>query len=154
MLRLYFYDRYLLFPDDEIHRNYRYSAYFTNNEFAATDVWRMYRQRGDAENRIKELKADFGAESLSLKGFYATEAALIFSMIAYNLMSIFRIFVLQEKTQKTLTTLRYRTFAIGAYFEKVGDTLKLKIALTKKRRKWFRGLWDYPIDLQMKISTA
>ena len=52
-------------------------------------------------------------------------------MIAYNLMSIFRLFVLQEKTQKTLSTLRYRTFAIGAYFEKVGDTLKLKIALTK-----------------------
>lgn len=143
-----------LLPEDEIHRNYRYSAYFTNNEFAATDVWRMYRQRGDAENRIKELKADFGAESFNLKGFYATEAALIFSMIAYNLMSIFRIFVLQEKTQKTLSTLRYRTFAIGAYFEKVGHTLKLKIALTKKRRKWFRGLWDYPIDLQMKISTA
>jgi len=41
-------------------------------------------------------------------------------MIAYNLMSIFRLFVLQEKTQKTLSTLRYRTFAIGAYFEKEG----------------------------------
>ncbi|MGJ1215140.1 MULTISPECIES: transposase [unclassified Sphingobacterium] len=120
-----------LFPEDEIHRNYRYSAYFTNNEFAATDVWRMYSQRRDAENRIKELKADFGAESFNLNGFYTTEAALIFSMIAYDLMSLFRIFVLQEKTQKTLSTLRYRTFAIGAYFEKVGDTLKLKIALTK-----------------------
>ncbi|QRQ61188.1 transposase [Sphingobacterium multivorum] len=120
-----------LFPEDEIHRNYRYSAYFTNNEFAATDVWRMYSQRRDAENRIKELKADFGAESFNLKAFYTTEAVLIFSMIAYDLMSLFRIFVLQEKTQKTLSTLRYRTFAIGAYFEKVGDTLKLKIALTK-----------------------
>lgn len=114
----------------------------------------MYRQRGDAENRIKELKTDFGADSFNLKDFYATEAALIFSMIAYNLMSIFRIFVLQEKTQKTLSTLRYRTFAIGAYFEKIGDTLKLRIALTKKRRKWFVGLWDYPIDLSRKISTA
>jgi hypothetical protein len=143
-----------LFPDDEIHRNYRYSAYVTNNEYAATDVWRNYRQRGDAENRIKELKADFGADSFNLKEFYPTEAALLFSMIAYNLMSIFRMFVLQEKTQKTLSTLRYRTFAIGAYFEKAGDTLKLKIALTKKRRKWFAGLWDYPIDLLMKISTA
>ena len=143
-----------LFPDDEIHRNYRYSAYITNNEYAATDVWRNYRQRGDAENRIKELKADFGAESFNLKEFYPTEAALLFSMIAYNLMAIFRMFVLQEKTQKTLSTLRYRTFAIGAYFEKVGDTLKLKIALTKKRRKWFVGLWDYPIDLKMKIPTA
>jgi hypothetical protein len=143
-----------LFPDDEIHRNYRYSAYITNNEYAATDVWRNYRQRGDAENRIKELKADFGADSFNLKGFYPTEAALIFSMIAYNLMSIFRMFVLQEKTQKTLSTLRYRTFAIGAYFEKAGDTIKLKIALTKKRRKWFVGIWNYPLDLSRKISTA
>ena len=74
-------------------------------------------------------------------------------MIAYNLMSIFRIFVLQEKTQKTLSTLRYRTFAIGAYFEKVNDTLKLKIAL-KKRRKWFSGLWDYPINLVLIYSNA
>jgi len=143
-----------LFPDDEIHRIYRYSAYITNNEYAPTDVWRNYRQRGDAENRIKELKADFGADSFNLKEFYPTEAALLFSMIAYNLMSIFRLFVLQEKTQKTLSTLRYRTFAIGAYFEKAGDILKLKIALTKRRRKWFVGLWDYPIDLSMKISTA
>jgi hypothetical protein len=143
-----------LFPDDEIHRNYRYSAYITNNEYSATDVWRNYRQRGDAENRIKELKADFGADSFNLKEFYPTEAALIFSMIAYNLMSIFRMFVLQEKIQKTLSTLRYRTFAIGAYFERAGDTLKLKIALTKKRRKWFVGLWDYPINLKMEIPNA
>lgn len=124
-----------LFPEDEVHRNYRYSAYFTNVEYGATDVWRNYRARGNAENRIKELKQDFGADSFNLKEFFPTEAALIFAMIAYNLMSIFRIFVLQEKTQKTLSTLRYRTFAIGAYFEKSGDTLKLRIALSKKRRK-------------------
>ncbi|RRD54567.1 transposase, partial [Tannerella forsythia] len=106
------------------------------------------------ENRIKELKQDFGAESFNLKDFYATEAALIFSMISYNLMSLFRLFVLQEKTQKTLSTLRYRTFTIGAYFERTGDTLKLKIALTKKRRKWFIGLWDFPINLNQKVPIA
>ncbi|MCC7055955.1 MAG: transposase, partial [Chitinophagales bacterium] len=109
---------------------------------------------GDAENRIKELKNDFGAESFNLKGFFATEAALIFVMIAYNLMSLFRFFVLQEKTQKTLSTLRYRVFAIGAYFEKVNGILKLKIALTKKRRKWFAALWDYPIDFNPKNPIA
>jgi hypothetical protein len=38
-----------LFPEDEIHRNNRYSAYFTNQELSATDVWRSYRARGDAE---------------------------------------------------------------------------------------------------------
>lgn len=143
-----------LFADDEIHRNYRYSAYITNLELSATEVWRLYRGRGDAENRIKELKYDFGFDSFNLKGFYASEAALTFVMIAYNLMSIFRMFVLQEKTQKTLTTLRYRVFAIGAYFTKVKDRLVLNIALNKKRRHWFNGLWDYDIDFPLQFSNA
>lgn len=143
-----------LFPEDEVHRNYRYSAYFTNQLICSTDVWRSYRARGDAENRIKELKQDFGVNSFVLKDFYATEAALLFVMFAYNLMSIFRLYVLQEKTQKTLSTLRYRVFAIGAYFEKINDTIKLKIALIKKRRKWFDSIWDYPIDLSIQIPNA
>lgn len=143
-----------LFPEDEIHRNYRYSAYVTNLEFAASEIWRMYRGRGDAENRIKELKYDFGFDSFNLNGFFPTEAALIFVMIAYNLMALFRTFVLQEKTQKTLSTLRYRTFAIGAYFEKQNDKLVLKIALTKKRRTWFTGLWNYQMKIPFEISNA
>ena len=143
-----------LFPEDEIHRNYRYSAYVTNLDFAPAEVWRMYRGRGDAENRIKELKYDFGFDSFNLNSFYATEAALTFAMIAYNIMSLFRTFVLQEKTQKTLTTLRYRTFAIGAYFEKINNKLVLKIALSKKRRAWFSGLWNYDTIYPFKYSTA
>lgn len=131
-----------LFLEEEIHKNYRYSAYATNMKLAPAEIWRLYRGRGDAENRIKELKYDFGFDSFNLNNFYATEAALTFAMIAYNLMALFRTFVLQEKTQKTLSTLRYRTFAIGAYFEKVNDKLVLKIALNKKRRAWFAGLWN------------
>jgi hypothetical protein len=132
-----------LFPEEEMHRNYRYSAYVTNLKLAPAEVWRLYRGRADAENRIKELKYDFGFDSFNLKEFYATEAALTFAMIAYNLMSLFRTFILQEKTQKRLSTLRYKTFAIGAYFEKINDKLVLKIALNKKRRAWFSGLWNY-----------
>lgn len=132
-----------LFSEEEIHRNYRYSAYVTNMKLAPAEVWRLYRGRGDAENRIKELKYDFGFDSFNLKDFYATEAALTFAMIAYNLMSLFRTFILQEKTQKRLSTLRYTAFAIGAYFEKINGKLVLKIALNKKRRAWFNGLWNY-----------
>jgi hypothetical protein len=143
-----------LFPDDEIHRNYRYSAYFTSIELSCAEVWRLYRGRGDAENRIKELKYDFGFDSFNLKDFYATEAALTFVMMAYNLMSIFRMFVLQEKTQRTLTSLRYRVFAIGAYFTKIKGRLILNIALHKKRRHWFNGLWDYDINFPVEFSNA
>jgi IS4 transposase len=143
-----------LFPEEEIYRNYRYSAYVTNMKLPAAEVWRLYRGRGDAENRIKELKYDFGFDSFNLNDFYATEAALTFAMIAYNLMSLFRMFVLQEKTQKTLSTLRYRTFAIGAYFEKVNDKLVLKIALNKKRRAWFSGLWNYSKDYKFPFQLS
>ncbi len=132
-----------LFSEEEIFKNYRYSAYVTNMKLAPAEIWRLYRGRANAENRIKELKYDFEFDSFNLKDFFATESALIFAMIAYNLMSLFRTFVLQEKTQKKLSILRYRTFAIGAYFEKQNDKLVLKIALNKKRRSWFSGLWNY-----------
>jgi len=71
-------------------------------------------------------------------------------------MALFRMFILQEKTQKTLSTLRYRTFAIGAYFEKRNDKLVLKIALSKKRRVWLSGLWNYSkeYNLPFQFSNA
>lgn len=145
-----------LFAEEEIYMNYRYSAYVTSMKLAPAEIWRIYRGRAEAENRIKELKYDFGFDSFNLKDFYATEAALTFAMIAYNLMALFRTFVLQEKTQKTLSTLRYRTFAIGAYFEKVNDKLVLKIALSKKRRAWFNGLWNHSkiFEFPFHISNA
>jgi len=143
-----------LFKEEEEHRGYRYSAYVTSLRFGATDVWRLYRGRASAENRIKELKYDFGFDSFNLNNFYATEAALTFAMIAYNLMALFRTFVLQEKTQKTLSTLRYRAFAIGAYFEKQQGKLVLKIALNKKRRAWFTGLWNFSKTFQYPFEMA
>ena len=130
-----------IFKDNEVYNNYRYSAYFTNLSLAPAEVWRLYRGRGDAENRIKELKADFGFDSFNMKSFQGTESALTFAMLAYNLMALFRQFVLQGKTQQTLSTLRYKTFAIGAYFEKTEGTFILKLALNLKRREWFEGLW-------------
>ena len=71
-----------LFAEEEIHRSFRYSAYVTNLKLAPAEVWRLYRGRADAENRIKELKYDFGFDSFNLQDFYATEAALTFAMIA------------------------------------------------------------------------
>ena len=131
-----------LFIEEEIYKNYRYSAYLTSMRLAPAEIWRLYRGRAEAENRIKELKYDFGFDSFNLKDFYATEAALKCAMLAYNLMALFRTFVLQEKKQKTLSTLRYRAFA-NAYFEKANNKLVLKIALNRKRRAWFSGLWNH-----------
>lgn len=145
-----------LFGEESIYRQYRYTAYFTTLKLSATEVWRIYRNRADAENRIKELKYDFGFSSFNLNDFYATEAALTFAMLSYNLMALFRQFILQSKTQHTLSTLRYKTFAIGAYFEKIGEQFTLKLALNMKRREWCKGLWNQSnaVHFPFKFSNA
>jgi hypothetical protein len=143
-----------LFKDEGIYKQYRYSCYITNLQLSAADVWRLYRQRAEAENRIKELKYDFGFDSFNIDNFFGTEAALNFVMMAYNLMSLFRQFILNSKTQHTLSTLRYRTFAIGAYLVKDGRDIVLKLALALKRREWFTGLWEKSKTFQIPVQIS
>jgi hypothetical protein len=97
--------------------------------------------RADAENRIKELKYDFGADSFNLQNFYATEAALNFVMMAYNIISLFRQVVLNTKVHQQMKSLRYKVFSIGGYLIKNGNQRILKLSLAMKRREWFTGLW-------------
>ncbi len=127
-----------LFQDEDYYRQYRYLAYITNLTLSAADVWRLYRGHDDAEKRIKELKYDFGFDSFNMQSFFGTEAILIFTMLAYNLMALFRQFLLNSKVQHTLSTLRYKTF-IGAYFQKINNKYTLKLSLNMKRRQWFEG---------------
>jgi hypothetical protein len=131
-----------LFPDEILYKNYRYSCYITNMELPAKTIYDLYRNRADAENRIKELKEDFGADSFVSKSFWATEAALNLVMMAYNLMSLFRQGVLGSGIQEQLKTLRYKVFAIGGYMIKRGNSRILKLSLAMKRREWFNGLWS------------
>ncbi|GAB4491155.1 MAG: hypothetical protein OHK006_24740 [Thermodesulfovibrionales bacterium] len=108
--------------------------------------------RADAENRIKELKYDFGAESFNVRSFCATEAAMNFVMLAYNFMSLFRQAILGSKIQPTLKTMRYKLFAIGGYLIKEGNTRILKLSLAMKRREWFSGLWDKSRSFDLPVS--
>jgi len=131
-----------LFKDAEIYKNYRYSCYITNLTLPAKAVWDLYRGRADAENRIKELKEDFGADSFNMNNFYGTEAAFNFVMMAYNLMSLFRQVILRTKIQNQLKTLRYKVFAVGSYLTKDENTKILKLSLAMRRRESFIGLWE------------
>ncbi len=69
---------------------WRFSALVTDLDLPAEVIWRIYRGRDDCENRIKELKYDFAADSFNMRDFWATEAALNTVMLAYNLMSLLR----------------------------------------------------------------
>lgn len=126
-----------LFGEDVEIKNYRYGCFVTSLEFPAHLVWKLYRVRADAENRIKELKYDFGADSFNMQSFSATETAMNCVMLAYNLMSLFRQVVVCSKVQPTLKTMRYKVFAAGGYLVKNGNKRILKLCIAMRRRQWF-----------------
>jgi hypothetical protein len=119
---------------------YRYSAYVTNLTLPVDQIYNIYNTRADCENRIKELKYDFGADNFCLKGFYATEASFRFIMMAYNIMALFKHQVLNSKMQ--LKTLRAYCFALGSWITNHANEKVLNISLPPKRRDWMNGLFD------------
>jgi hypothetical protein len=130
-----------LFQEDGIIQNYRYSCYITNLNLSPKMIWDMYRGRADCENRIKELKEDFGFDHFNMQDFAATEAALNFVIVAYNIMSLFKQAVVQSDKLHQLKTLRYKIFAVGGYITKSGNQKLLHLSLNMKRRKWIEGIW-------------
>lgn len=121
---------------------YRFSCYVTNLDLPLDQVWNIYNTRADCENRIKELKEDFGLDNFCLKDFWATEASFRFIMVAYNLMSLFRHFALNHHNRATLKTLKSYCFAIGAWTVNHANRKILKIALHTKKRPWMDGLFS------------
>lgn len=130
-----------LFSEEELGARYRYSCYVTNLDLPATEIWRMYRGRADAENRIKELKYDFALDGFCLKNFWATEASFRSVMLAYNLMSLFRHLALQTKTHATLSTLKFKCFAIGSWIARHAGKKVLKLSVSGQKRIWLDGLF-------------
>jgi hypothetical protein len=130
-----------LFKEEGIYENYRYSCYITNLDLSTKMVWDMYRGRADRENRIKEIKHDLGFSNFNMQDFAATEAALNFVVMAYNIMSLFKQAVLRSDKLHQLKTLRYKIFAIGGYITKSGNQKILNLSLGMKRRKWTEGIW-------------
>jgi len=129
--------------DDEIDWDgYRYTCYITSLTIGAADVWRLYRGRANCENRIKELKYDYGLDKMNVTSFDGTEASLVFMTIAYNFMSLFRQCVISEKIRNRLSTLRFKLLAIPSFIEKTANGGVIKMALQMNRRAWIQKLWE------------
>ena len=131
----------LLLFDMEM-KQYRYSFFVTNLDLPMVQIWNLYRDRGDAENRIRELNYDFGIGSFCLKNFFATEAAFRFIMVGYNLISLFRQVILKQRNQSTLSSLRFKCFALGAWISRHAHKRTLNISLAREKRAWLDGLFD------------
>lgn len=127
----------LLFEDFP---EYRYSVYVTNLDLPVAQIWKLYNGRADCENRIKELKQDFGLESFCMQDFWATEASFRWIMVAYNLMMLFQHAALNQGRIRTLKTLKSQCFAIGAWTSEHARKTVLKLSLPRKKRPWMDAL--------------
>ena len=150
-----------LFADDPAIGQYRFGALVTNTTLPAQEVWRTYRGRADCENRIKELKYDFAADSFCLKEFWATEASLTMVMLAYNFMSLFRQVALRHSlisggkdVQHTLNTLRLKLFAKAGYIGTEGRKDVLRLAVAMRQRQWFEGVWDKSKSFDLPVTFS
>ena len=134
---------------DKVYKT-RYHAFVSNQELPAVEIWEQYKRRGDAENRIKELKEDFGVQGFCMDNFCATETAMRFVMVAYNLMSLFRLLTLQKQPYPRLSTLRFNCFAVGSW---VDDNV-LKMSVPLKRRQWYESLFSFIENTKLPLSLT
>lgn len=63
---------------------YRFSCYVTILDLPLDKIWNIYNTKADCDNRIKDLKEDFGLDNFCFKIFWATEASFRFIMVAHN----------------------------------------------------------------------
>lgn len=119
--------------------DYDYQAFVTSLTTDAGEVWRFYMKRGDCENRIKELKYDFGADAFCLRSFTGTEAAFRLVVFAFNLIAIFKTTILRD-SKTTLGTIRHKLFVIGASVGSSGRKTILRLGLRGRWRDEFEKL--------------
>lgn len=89
----------------------------TNLDLPATDLYdKLYCQRGEAENRIKEAQLDLFGTRASCHKFLANWLRLMFAALAYTLMQRLREVALAgtELAQATASTIRVKLLKIGA----------------------------------------
>lgn len=84
---------------------YLYSAFVTTLDPADPLIWELYRQRAEAETQIRELKENYGLDGFYCEEFAATEAAFRWVCVAYNLMSLCKIALINFKHDPTLAML-------------------------------------------------
>jgi len=107
-------------------------------------LYRFYCQRGDPENRIKELKLDLKADRLSCHRFWANQFRLLLHAAAYVLMQAMRkLLAGTEFARAQVNTLRL-------YLLKVGARIRESV-----RRVWVQLPSAYPwLDLWHRLARA
>ncbi len=108
---------------------YIYRAIATNKDHCSdSEIVHWYNQRGEtSENRIKELKLDFGGDTLPCSDFNANALYFAVTALSYNLFALMRQLLPEELATKRVITLRWRVYALAAKVVKTGRQIIIKL---------------------------
>jgi len=108
----------------------------TNLTHKPENVYSIYRQRGDMENRIKELHLGLELDRTSCTGFRANQFRILLTAAAYVLMQELRSLAAgTELAAAQVSTLRERLLKLGVWVDRSVRRIVLHLPL---RYPWFR----------------
>ena len=115
--------------DEHVAGNFIYRAIATNQEtLNDSELVHWYNQRGeDSENRIKELKHDFGGDTLPCSDFKANALYFALTALAYNLFALLRQLLPEALAHGRALTLRHRLYGLAAKVVRSGRQLIFKL---------------------------
>ena len=131
-----------LFKEFDILNDYKFYGFVTNSNLSMVEAHRRYNQRGDSENRIKELKYDYGMDGFAMKEMNAMDTAFRFVMLAYNLMTLFKQSIVKPSVNHRLSTIKFNCIAVGSYISKSSRKKILKLSAEGKRRSFLERLFE------------
>ena len=108
---------------------YVYRAMATNrDQLSNNEMLHWYNQRAeDSENRIKELKVDFGGDTLPCSDFKANVLYFLITALSYNVFALMRALLPEELSRHRAFTIRWRLYAMAAKVVKTGRQLWVKL---------------------------
>lgn len=114
---------------------YIYRAIATSHEdWSDSRIIHWYNQRGeDSENRIKELKLDFGGDTLPCSDFNANALYFLIAALSFNLLALMRQLLPEALAYHRVPTLRWRLYGMAAKVVKTGRQLFVKLQATNQK---------------------
>ena len=110
----------------------------TNLRHKPERVWEIYCQRGDCENRIKELKDDLEIDRTSCTSFLANQVRVLLTSAAYVLYQELRAVLRGTELERGMVcTLRLKLLKIGAT---ISESVRRIVISMSSSHPW-KDLW-------------
>lgn len=107
---------------------YTFRVWVTSRREDALAIWRDYNPRATVEQRIEEIKNDLNADGFCTNAFFATEAAFLAVLFAYNLLALYQAQITPACGYRKPATLRAAIFVGGAILGRCGRQTLLRFS--------------------------